>query len=143
MPAAINVKVIMQEIRARVREHSALQKPKTAPALPSGTELPDLTGMERISQDLHNRRVAIGEMPPEPPTLRGRIGSLLVKLVRRALSWQTLQLNEFHADIVRGYDQQLAAVNRVVASTQQSRQLIEDLWSQVANLSAELERANR
>jgi hypothetical protein len=34
----------------------------------------------------------IGDMPPEPPTLGGRVGAVLVSVVRRALFWYTAQL---------------------------------------------------
>jgi 2-polyprenyl-3-methyl-5-hydroxy-6-metoxy-1,4-benzoquinol methylase len=36
----------------------------------------------------------VGHMPPSPPTLRGRIGAVLVMIVRRALCWYTEQINQ-------------------------------------------------
>ena len=31
----------------------------------------------------------VGDIPPQPPTLRGRLGAVLVNLVRRMLFWYT------------------------------------------------------
>lgn len=140
MSDAINVQVIMQEIRERVRKQSAIREQM---GVSSGLGLPDLIELERVSRDLYHRRVAIGQMPPGPPTLRGRVGSLLVRMVRRVLFWQTLQLQEFHAAVVEGYDRQLDALKRVVAEAQYHRQRMQELWTQVAEVSAEIERINR
>jgi ubiquinone/menaquinone biosynthesis C-methylase UbiE len=40
-----------------------------------------------------NEAHRVGHMPPRPPTLRARIGAVLVKVIRRALFWYTEQIN--------------------------------------------------
>jgi hypothetical protein len=47
---------------------------------------PELVAVARLMM------AAIGDLPPEPSTLRGRGGRILVALVRRALFWYTPQI---------------------------------------------------
>ena len=53
---------------------------------------PALTRLSRSSEPAHQ---TIGEMPPCPPNLRGRIGALFVRIVRRALFWYSGQIAAF------------------------------------------------
>ena len=53
---------------------------------------PALTRLSWSSEPAHQK---IGDMPPCPPTLRGRIGALFVRIVRRALFWYSGQIAAF------------------------------------------------
>jgi SAM-dependent methyltransferase len=99
--------------------------------------------LEDLCRVLRLRQTLIGQLPPEPPTARGRIGSLLVKAVRRTLFWYTAQIQNFHAGVVQGFDQQLAALNTLATASQQSWQTVDDLREEVAKLHAELNRVSR
>lgn len=126
----INVQTIMQEIRERIRQNSA---PSRLPAelevpaharLPDmhpletavrSPQLPDMYPLEMAVRSLHMSKSLVGELPPQPPSFRGSLGSLLVKAVRRMLFWYTPQIRDFQADVVAAFDAQLAALKNIMA----------------------------
>lgn len=61
----------------------------------------------------------VGQTPPAPPTLRGRIGAPFIKLVQRLLFWYTPQIVEFHATAVKAVDSARAALEAQARSMQQ------------------------
>ena len=52
----------------------------------------------------------VGQMPPEPPTWRGRLGTKAVKLVRRMLFWYTPQIVRFQYSALRAFEEQARAL---------------------------------
>src|SRR5262245_7749192 len=50
----------------------------------------------RLSRSAESTAPQLGDMPPAPPTMRGRLGAILVRVVRRALFWYTNQIRSFH-----------------------------------------------
>lgn len=64
----------------------------------------------------------VGKMPPQPPTLRARIGALLVRLVQRTLFWYTPQLVQFHVAVTQAVEEQIEAFEALWRSLQQHRQ---------------------
>ena len=48
----------------------------------------------------------VGQLPPEPPTFRGRMGARLVKLVQRMLFWYTPQIVHFQYSALRALEEQ-------------------------------------
>jgi hypothetical protein len=48
----------------------------------------------------------VGQLPPEPPTFRGRMGTRLVKLVQRMLFWYTPQIVHFQYSALRALEEQ-------------------------------------
>lgn len=144
MADPIDVQTIMREIRDRIRRGSAPRDQRQNGLTPaSGPQLPEITALEDLCRVLHSRQALVGQLPPEPPTTRGRIGSLLVKAVRRTLFWYTPQLQNFHAGVVQGFEQLVAALNALAAANQQSWRLVENLSGQMAKMCAELERITR
>jgi O-antigen chain-terminating methyltransferase len=85
----------------------------------------------------------IGQLPPEPPTLRGRVGVFLVKSVRRALFWYTPQIVNFHGVATHCFNELLAAIKTVAAAGQQSWTALDTLNRQVAELQAETQRLEK
>jgi hypothetical protein len=126
-PESIDVDAVMREIRQRARRPPApLVFPEDggAPQRPSPSF--ELSRLRYSAIELREAMRRVNEMPPQPPTLRGKIGGILVRLLKRALFWQTEQQRRF----------QTAAVN---AADEQSRAL-ETLWTDVQGLAAELAR---
>ena len=61
--------------------------------------------VEHFLRTISNPDHAVGHMPPEPPTLRGRIGASLVRIVKRTLFWYTGQINEIFGKVGRLFRQ--------------------------------------
>jgi hypothetical protein len=91
--------------------------------------------VEQFASAVSNPTRAIGRMPPQPPSLRGRAGAVLVRLVRRCLFWYTEQINEMYAktgDLFRRVSLQLSNLER---ERDRQRQLIQDLTAEVDRLT--------
>ena len=65
---------------------------------------PDLT--PSIALALENSARQIGVMPPVPKTLRGRIGSYVVRVVQRMLFWYTPQIVSTNVLMIRAIEDQ-------------------------------------
>lgn len=137
MVDTIDVQLIMREIRERIRKESDLPDFGLDRKSSGSAQIDDLTASLRSAQNL------VGMLPPQPPTLRGWIGALFAKTVRRALLWYTPQLQSFHASVVRGFEQQAVALNALAIADRENREEIERLRTQVERLQSGLERANR
>src|ERR1700682_5152578 len=123
MSDAVDVQKIMQEMRDWIPQGAdSQQQAQPGLSLPPGLELPDLGGLNRAGQALHLRKSLVGQMPPEPPTFRGRMGALLVKIVRRSLSWFTSRLDDFHAEILEGFDLHFAALKSLAGVSRHNRE---------------------
>ncbi|MDP8981957.1 MAG: hypothetical protein M3O35_15345 [Acidobacteriota bacterium] len=127
MAEAIDVQVLMQEIRDRI--HQA-----THPSVPA---MPEMDCLVRVSKALHLRKTLVGRLPPEPPTLRGRVGGLMVKVIRRCLAWFTSPLEAFHSDIIEAFDLQFSALHRLSDVTRQNLETAEFLKRKLAQKPAE------
>jgi hypothetical protein len=55
---------------------------------------------------MHASYALVGQLPPEPPTFRGRMGARLVKLVQRMLFWYTPQIVHFQYSALRAMEEQ-------------------------------------
>lgn len=104
MANEINVRTIMQEIRDRIRQGSAPPRLPAEVEIPSNAQLPDMHPLEPAVRSLYLSMSLVGELPPQPPSFRGRLGSLLVKAVRRTLFWYTPQIRDFQAGVVAAFD---------------------------------------
>src|ERR1019366_713971 len=84
----------------------------------------------------------VGQTPPEPPILRGRIGARLVKLVQRLLFWYTPQIVHFQYSALKAFDSALRAFEGQAKSVRQlEAELIEQQEAglkRVQRLEAEL-----
>ena len=131
MAEEIEVQVLIQEIRDRVRQSGPL---------PPGLLTPDLEALKKVHRDLHLRRSLVGKLPPSPPTLRGRVGGLMVKTVRRSLFWFLSRLDRFHSDIIEEFDLQFAVLNSLSWMARENVETLAHFKTKLAELSAELNR---
>lgn len=67
------------------------------PMFASGKMVMQLPHTLRLSRSMESAVTQVGDMPPEPPTMRGRMGAMLVQAMRRALFWYTGQIRGFQA----------------------------------------------
>jgi SAM-dependent methyltransferase len=134
MTDPINVQEIMAEVRARIEKRAApLGPPPRSPSV-------DWVRLEGCIKALESASSRIGELPPQPPTFRGRIGSFIVKLVRRALFWYTPQVLEFQIATTRVIEEVIAAIKMAVETGQRRWRAMEALSEQLVELRAETER---
>src|ERR1700722_697333 len=137
MTGPVNVQEIMQKIRARIRGGAAARDPVS---VSDQREWPDWTKLEQAGMGLENTRSLVGQLPPEPPTFRGRMGAFFVKIVRRALFWYTPQIAGFQATVTRYLKELLGAVKTVADNGQQSSEELDLVTRRVAELMTETER---
>src|SRR5258708_8174541 len=129
MTEAIDVQVLMQEIRDRI--------PQGQPGLPLSSALPmaEMACLKRVNKAMHLRKTLVGRLPPEPPTLRGRVGGLMVKAVRRSLSWFTSRLDDFHSAVIDAFDLQFSALNSLSSVARQNAEAVQLLKRKLADVS--------
>jgi hypothetical protein len=135
----IDVKETMREIRARIRDrnprHLFLQQNSSSTL--STSQEPDWTRLQEANTALEAGHSRVGVLPHVPPTLRGRVGGFLVRVIRRALFWYTPQIISFHGIVVRSFKALTAAIETVATTGQQSRMALEAVDRQVAELRTE------
>jgi len=68
-----------------------------------------------------------GQLPPQPPTLRGFLGGLAVRLVRRALFWYTPRILKFQNVVTRAVEDQSSAIENLIRSQRALSQRVEQL----------------
>lgn len=61
---------------------------------------------------LHASYALVGQLPPQPPTLRGRVGMWLVRLVNWVLSWYSRQIVYFQYSALRALEEQAKTLDR-------------------------------
>ncbi len=93
-------------------------------------------GLEKAGLALESARSLIGQLPPEPPTLRGRVGTFFVKIVRRALFWYTPPIARFQAMVTLYLRELLAATKSVADNGQQSSEELDVLTRRLAELKS-------
>jgi 2-polyprenyl-3-methyl-5-hydroxy-6-metoxy-1,4-benzoquinol methylase len=87
---------------------------------------------ERLSRMAEPGQPQIGDMPPQPPTLRGRVGAVLVNIVRRMLFWYTDQIRAQHKRIAEAAREQARALHELSAAGRWGRDALADITSRVA-----------
>ena len=134
----VNVQTIMQEIRERIRARSATPRVSAGPDLSAALEPPELTALEAAVQSLDASKSLAGELPPQPRSMRGWLGGLLVKLVRRMLFWYTPQIREFQAGAVNAFNAQLGLLRTLAIGNQQNAGMLLDVQRGVEKLEQAL-----
>jgi 2-polyprenyl-3-methyl-5-hydroxy-6-metoxy-1,4-benzoquinol methylase len=86
----------------------------------------DLLHTLRLSRSVESAAAQIGDMPPEPPTLRGRMGAILVQAVRRALFWYTGQVRAFQGIVAAAAGEQVAVVRELCGRQHRQQALLVD-----------------
>jgi hypothetical protein len=114
---------LMREIRARARARiQPLVHPEGGGAPQQQATSFELSRVRHSAIELRQAMRRANEMPPQPPTLRGRLGGIMVRVMRRMLFWQTEQNRRFQTAAVNAFDEQLRA--------------LEALWTHVQGLAA-------
>lgn len=117
----IDVVHIMQEIRSRAIAKRTGSDPTHDPV-----SMDNVFSFARLNDLLLKLRgicTRLDDLPPQPPTLRGRVGSLLAKVVRRSLFWQYMQAGEFSRVTTSILDDVCAAVEDNHRATRSVRDL--------------------
>ena len=141
MRGTVDVQEIMREIRARIRDRMAPQSSQqTSVPILSMLGGPDWDRLEEAEMALESTQALIGQLPPKPPTLRGRIGVHLVAIVRRSLFWYTPQIVRFHGVVTRSFHELRASIKTVAVAGHHNWSAVENLSRQVADLRAEADR---
>jgi hypothetical protein len=108
------VKEILQQIRDEMerayRPSEANQGIERAPADDSPSL--EAAALRSVLSALHASYALVGQLPPEPPTFRGRMGARLVKLVQRMLFWYTPQIVHFQYSALRALEEQARILER-------------------------------
>ena len=138
MENAVNVQTIMQEIRERIRARSAAPRVPAQPVFSPAIEPPRLSALESAVRSLDAAKSLAGEMPPQPPSLRGWLGGVLVRIVRRMLFWYTPQIHQFQAGVVAAFNTQLDVLRTLSAGDQQNAGLLLDVQQGVEKLEQAL-----
>jgi len=84
----------------------------------------------------------VGRLPPEPPTVRGRIGARLIKLVQRLLFWYTPQIVHFQYSALRALEEQAKILERGERRIRQLEGELQVLMAAPASHSQTLETAD-
>lgn len=100
---------------------------------PAAARVAEWPALARLARSLDWGQPQIGDMPPQPPTLRARIGAVLVRLIRRCLFWYSDQILAFQRLVVNAAEEQV----RVLAGLQRK---VESLSETVARLRTDWER---
>jgi hypothetical protein len=116
-PTAVDVREIMREIRGRTRAASQRRAEieRTAERIISPALNVSLWNLENGIREIRDRAGRIGALPPVPPTLRGRIGALMVAAVQRALFFVLPDLRENQLKIAETLDYQAHALREITA----------------------------
>jgi SAM-dependent methyltransferase len=95
-----------------------------------------LPASERLARAVEWGRPQVGDIPPEPPTLRGRVGAVLVKLVRRMLFWYTGQIRTFHGVVAEAAGEQARSLLELSDGLQRQQALLAGTVDRLAGLES-------
>ena len=73
----------------------------------------------------------VGEMPPQPPTVRAKIGRILVGVVRRAVFWLSDQIRGFQTAVAASQREHAHLLRAQAADIGKLRQMIEAVEAQM------------
>jgi hypothetical protein len=136
--AEVNVQQIMATIRHRVRQIRRRDEDATRRARRAiSNEL--LSRVSRFNARVGTLRAnvnRIGEMPPQPPTLRGRMGALLVRLMQRALFWLIPSLQAIEDQVAQALEDQAKINEEFLKALQEAHIKIEQLQDAPAQPNA-------
>jgi len=126
----LNVHTRVHEIHARVERESAMNG--SSPFGAPGTPDIDLMTIRGAYGRLYELRNLVGQMPPQPPTLRARIGAQFVRMVQRMLFWYTPQILRFHNETA-------LVLGELCRTVEKQANLIGEVRKQMKGLRRELE----
>jgi O-antigen chain-terminating methyltransferase len=92
-----------------------------------------------LSRSLEPTSPQIGDMPAEPPTLRGRVGALLVRIVQRALFWYTGQIRTFQTRVADAAREQMLAFQNIEVQQRNHRAQLTQMHQHIVNLEGQIQ----
>lgn len=113
--STVDVQSIMREIRADIRGNSREREwlrhaRKAVPA-----HLMSSVGRLRASTaGLRSAIARIGDTPPAPATVRGKIGGALIALMRRALFWYTPGIQSVNYQLLDALEAHVKATEEII-----------------------------
>jgi 2-polyprenyl-3-methyl-5-hydroxy-6-metoxy-1,4-benzoquinol methylase len=110
-------KEVLQQIREEMeRSYRPLEASKPMERA-QASEPPSIesAGIRSALSALYASYGLVGQMPPEPPTFRGRMGAKLIKLVQRMLFWYTPQIVHFQYSALRALEEQAKSLESAAA----------------------------
>ena len=136
----VDVQALMQEIGVRIGCPDALPPPP-ASCLSSNNPPTGTESFALVSEALHLSKAAVGRLPAAPPTVRARLGALLVKAVRRSLFWLLPQLDDFHSRLIEGLDLQFDVAKRLSVATHENWAGVQLVRQRADEIAAEMTQA--
>lgn len=120
-PRPVDVQALMREIRGRVRgEGKEQQFAREARKMVPSHLTSAVARLSAGTASLRSAVAAIGEAPPCPPTLRGRVGLLLVRLSQRSVFWLLPSLRSSLNQIVDALEKHLQATEEILEALRQT-----------------------
>lgn len=82
-------------------------------------------GAQQRFKALRRAALLVGQQPPQPPTLRAAIGAVLIRLIRRALFWQSAQITSFQVGATAELEEQAHALEQQQLVVKEQAQALE------------------
>jgi len=134
----INTDRLVQEIRAQVQrraQQAALAAGRVETESDFSEPTPDLVQRLRFAlTEVKLEGGRIGQPTPEPPTIRGRIGSKLMRLLGRVFWWYTFHIQAFVSATVRYLHEQIQTLDSLMRSQRLVAQAVNGVRQKVAEL---------
>jgi SAM-dependent methyltransferase len=103
----INSRAVLDQAAAILRQSGLSGGPLPARDSNRGARGGAFPAIERLARSMGIGEPRVGDMPPQPPTWRGRIGAALVQPIRRALFWYSEQIDRFQQLVASAAGEQL------------------------------------
>lgn len=98
---------------------------------------------EFLSSGFERSLIAIGEPPPEPPSLRGRVGRLSILILRKLFWWYTRSLVTFGDAVSQQLHDETALLTAMVRLQEEQCAAIASLRAEVLRLHENVLAASR
>lgn len=131
--ANIDVNELMRQIQERARQSTEALRPASNGANPLAGPS-ELTRLRFSAAELREAIRRVNELPPSPPTLRGRMGLILIKVMSRLMAWQSGQVRPFRGAVVNNSDEQLRVIEALLHRVEEQEKTIESLSRGLAAL---------
>jgi SAM-dependent methyltransferase len=129
-----------REIFEIIRERARKAHSEEAPSVQISRGHVQLLGLREGLRELQLTHNLVGQMPPEPPTLRGRVGAWLIRRIRRLLVWYTPQIVAFQRSATRALETMAGAMEEVAAATAAADARLSGIDAEIQSLRDELAR---
>jgi hypothetical protein len=125
----LDIQAAVHEIRDRVQAQM-IGSPAPAPSgavrehKAGGTAPEGLASLREAARRVKRTASLLGQLPPQPPGIRGYVGATLVRMVKRMLFWYTPQIQQFQWATAQAIEEQVSACRKL---TEQLHALAEQL----------------